>query len=77
MWESAQSQSHGAFPGVGVVVVQGTEPAQLNVKIVGGDAVKAIESLFEAPVTGDAEFGANATAERRVGSQETAPALTR
>jgi hypothetical protein len=35
-----------------MVVVQGTKPAQVVVQIVGGDAVKAIEPLFESAMIG-------------------------
>ena len=52
MWKLPKSHSQDTFPRVGVVVVQGTKPAQVIVQIVGGDAVKAIEPLFEAAMIG-------------------------
>ena len=51
------------------MIVQGTKPAQVIVKIVAGNAVKAIEPLFEAAVIGidvldvDSALDAQASAE--------------
>lgn len=54
-----------------MVAVQAAEPAQVVVEVVGGDAVKAIEPLFEVAVIGidvldvDGALDMNACAEVR------------
>lgn len=52
MWKSSKGHRQNAFPRVGVVIVQGTKPAQIIIEIVGGDTVKAIGPLFETAVIG-------------------------
>lgn len=52
MWKFPKSHSQDIFFRVGVVVIQGTKPAQVIVQVVGGNAVKATDPLLEAPVIG-------------------------
>lgn len=52
MWKFAKGHSQDVFPRGSVLVVQRAEPAQVVVQVVGGDAVKAMDPLFETRVVG-------------------------
>ena len=52
MWKFAKSHSQDVFSRGCVLAVQGAEPAQVIIEVVGGDAVKAMDPLFEASMVG-------------------------
>jgi uncharacterized protein with ACT and thioredoxin-like domain len=52
MWKFSKGHSQDVFPKGRVLVVQRTEPAQVVGQVMGGDAVKAMDPLFETRVVG-------------------------